>query len=215
MIATATPTQIALHEARKARMARMARMASRVKANDNEPARIERDPLWMRYVLRFDAHVTDYHLFLAKYASPKRAFLIDRAEAKGYTLTEITTPTRLRHKVADRQDLMLEVAEEFPEMTLNEIGKLFGGYDHSTVHNALERAAKRRAGLLDPKKWPAPKPKINRVQHAARNRVPEEIRDQVVAMWKRGHRDKRRIGQKFGITGVTVLSILRQRGEVE
>ena len=43
-----TPTQWALHEAKKARQARQAIMASRVKANDNEPARINRDPLWMR-----------------------------------------------------------------------------------------------------------------------------------------------------------------------
>lgn len=209
-----TPTQWALHEARKARQARMARMASRVKANDNEPARVERDPLWMRYILRFDAHMTDYHLFVAKYASPRRAFLIDRAQARGYTLTEITTPTRLRTIVADRQDIMLEVAEQFPEMTLNEIGKLFGGYDHSTVHFALERAAMRRAGLIKQKAKVPPQVVINRIPRKALNRTPDAVRDRVAELYRAGNISLTGIAKQTGITRPTVRSILIEKGEI-
>lgn len=207
-----TPTQLALHEARKSRQAHMARMASRVRSKDNEPVRIVHDPLWIRQVVRFDAHVTAYHIHIAKYASPKRAFLIDRAKAKGYTITEITAPTRDRKVVIDRQDLMLEVAEEFPKMTLNELGRLFGGYDHSTVHYALDKAAMRRAGIVEEGEKDQQEPQIDRIQRPASNRTPDHVREQIVAIYRAGGVTQAELAKQFGLAVRTVRNIIIESG---
>lgn len=178
----------------------------RAKANDNEPVRVVLDPEWMIAPTHFDAHVTDYQLYIAKFASPKRAFLIERAAARGFTISQIIETSRIHKVVIARQDVMLEVAEAFPHMTLNEIGRLFGGYDHSTVRSGLERAALRRAGLIS-------KVVVTRVKRTPLNRTPDDIRQKVVELYRAGM-NQTEIGKAVGISRPTVRTTLLESGDL-
>ncbi len=110
-----------------------------------KPEKEDDPPEWSIERIRFDAHVIGYMVHLAKCASPKRAYLISRAMEFGFTVAEILSPTLKRHVVHTRQDIMLEIKERWPETSLPQMGRLFGGLDHTTILHGLRQAAKRRA----------------------------------------------------------------------
>lgn len=192
--ATPTPTQMALHEARKQRQARQAQMASRVQSNDNERLRVAvrepEAPEWSIKPTRFDAHVSDRMLHLAKVSTPKRAYVFDRIKSLGFTVDEIMARTRRTPIVRARQAIILEVKELWPETSMQELGRLFGGYDHTTVLNALTRAKQARAAGVSLKKvGSAPKPdQTDKPKQARRKpsiyRITEEQQDQIVILWR-------------------------------
>lgn len=207
MIAHAvTPTQWALHEAKKARMARMALSASRVKANDNAkpaaakalpkpepkpddvppPVRTKREPLDITTLTR-------------------KQYARARAQQFGFTLDQIIKLGRRRDVIKVKHRIMYEMrvlyGASFPV-----IAEIFGLTDHSTVVSAVQKIDKGTPAVER-------KP-IKRDYIPAHNRTPDHIRDEVVEMYRAGADNKAAIGRAFDISRATVLAILRERGEI-
>lgn len=68
------------------------------------------------------------------------------ARSHGVTWKEITSGCRIRHIVAARQTAMYEVRTRRPDLSLPQIGRLFGGRDHTTVLHAIRKIEAQRAG---------------------------------------------------------------------
>lgn len=204
-----TPTQWALHEAKKARMARQALMASRVKANDNE--RVQR-PLWTRTTITFEAHVIDYRKAMGSYVSPKKAFIIDRAKEYGFTFAELTAKGRRTDIVYARQMIMLEVKEKWPEMSLPELGRLFGGFDHTTILHALRRAEDYRSGKIQP--HVVTKRVKSKGIYGQKKRLKPEVQDKMVVMFLEWKMTRSEIAEEIGVAYKTVINVLRRKGAI-
>jgi hypothetical protein len=219
-----TPTQWALHEARKARQARQAKAAARVQSNDNARLRLiaaePEFPLWQRSKIIFDAHVTEYRLAMVRDLAPKKAFIIERAKSFGFTFAQITAKKRNVPLVTARQVIMMEMKEKWgDDISLPEIGRMFGGMDHTTVLHAIRRAQSFRDGTAKirvraPRKPRPPKERKPYVKRPPSNRTPNDIREGVVEAHRAGHTIKSEIGKMFGITRHTVRNILIQMGEI-
>jgi chromosomal replication initiator protein len=78
--------------------------------------------------------------------------LIDQAaNLYGLSAKQIRTRTRVRHIVRARQVAMYLISKK-TDMSLHEIGRLFGDYDHTTVMYAVgivERLLKESPGLAN------------------------------------------------------------------
>ncbi len=92
-------------------------------------------PQWEQFGLHFDAHVVEWHL---RRANPALTYVRDRCNEMGWTPTTILGPQRRREVVRVRQLLMWEVSERF-RLSLPQIGRMFGGRDHTTVLHAIRR----------------------------------------------------------------------------
>ena len=64
------------------------------------------------------------------------------ASLYGLSTNQLKMRTRLRHVVRARQVAMYLLSKR-TELSLHEIGRLFGGYDHTTVMYALEQIEQR------------------------------------------------------------------------
>ena len=69
------------------------------------------------------------------------------ASAYGLRSTHITGKTR-RQEVVEPRHIAMHLAREMTGGSYTQIGKLFGGRDHSTVHHACSKISDRR--LLEP-----------------------------------------------------------------
>lgn len=96
-------------------------------------------PLWKQRETRFDAHVMEYRTWQVDQVSPKRAYVRRRAAELGFSLDQIASAQRTRDVVAARQLLMWEVRTIWPEASYPEIGRMFGGRDHTTVLHAFNK----------------------------------------------------------------------------
>ncbi|MFQ6184391.1 helix-turn-helix domain-containing protein [Sinorhizobium meliloti] len=98
-------------------------------------------PEWQQRDIRFDHHVSAYRRHLFKQNSPTE-YIRNRSEELGFTVEEITGRSRLRSVSNARQLIMFEVHKRFDRSTL-EIGRFFGGRDHTTVLHALMKHGHR------------------------------------------------------------------------
>ena len=73
------------------------------------------------------------------------AIVAEVAEAHRYDTAALIGPARGRMVCAARFEAMHRVREE-TRLSLHQIGQVFGGRDHTTVLNALERHERRMAG---------------------------------------------------------------------
>lgn len=96
-------------------------------------------PMWREADIHFDAHVIDYRIWQVDQASPKRAYVRRRAAELGFSLDQIASAKRTRDVVAARQLLMWEVRTIWPEASYPEIGRMFGGRDHTTILHAFNK----------------------------------------------------------------------------
>jgi chromosomal replication initiation ATPase DnaA len=75
--------------------------------------------------------------------SPHRASageLIARVGAwHGYSRSDIVGPRRFRPVVAARFDAIAAVKQAYPTLSLNALGRIFGGRNHATILNALRQ----------------------------------------------------------------------------
>lgn len=202
-----TPTQYALNEARKARQARQIQMARRVKANDN--ARAIR-PLWACEEMTFNAHVIDYRRAMILCVTPRKSFIIDRAKDFGFTYDEVTAKTRRADIVYARQMIMLDAKDKWPELTLPEIGRLFGGFDHTTVLHALRRAEDYRSGKVPPY-TPTKRVKSKGI-YGMRKRLKPEVQEKMVTMFLEWGKSRSEIAEEIGVAYKTVINVLRKNG---
>lgn len=146
-----TPTQAryqADHTARRNRWAGMAVAARRpAPVAPVEPeiyiAPTSR-PLWKRGDIVFNAHIIAWHRHVAESSSPVTTYIKRRAEELGVTFHEIIGERGIRRIARARQQIMWEIRQEFPTVSFPQIGRLFGGRDHTTVLHAVKKIERER-----------------------------------------------------------------------
>ena len=77
-------------------------------------------------------------------ATPARTILNEVAEKYGMTVQAVQSACRKKNFVAARQEASYRMSSEL-KFTLNQIGKLVGGRDHTTVLHAIRRHQKNLA----------------------------------------------------------------------
>jgi hypothetical protein len=98
-------------------------------------------PLWMRSNVFFNAHVIAWQLHkAAKAMSPVPLFIARWCEENGTTVPVMIGHCRLRKIAVLRHRLISEVHTKF-QMSLPQVGRIFGGRDHATILNSIRRAA--------------------------------------------------------------------------
>lgn len=103
---------------------------------------IKRKP---RKEVQHDAHVIDWQAKKEAYDAIEvdarkiscRDYIKRRCDELGLSHAEVTGPSRVRHIVDARQLLMFEIKTQVkPSISFQELGKLFGGRDHTTCLHA-------------------------------------------------------------------------------
>lgn len=183
--------------------------AGKKQANDNE--RVQK-PLWAREKITFEAHVNDYRRAMISYVSPKKAFVIERARDFGFTLAELTAKSRRTDLVYARQMIMLEVKEKWPEISLPELGRLFGGFDHTTILHALRRAEDYRSGKTQP--HVVTKRVKSKGVYGAHKRIKPEVQNKMVVMFLEWGMTRTEIAEEIGVAYKTVINVLRRKGAI-
>lgn len=91
-----------------------------------------------------------YRIIIVNQASEEKQparCIIERVSAVfGIPYREIMGVSRTREVVAARQAAMYEVRKLRPDLSLPQIGKIFGGRDHTTVLHAVRKIQAQRAG---------------------------------------------------------------------
>jgi Bacterial dnaA protein helix-turn-helix len=146
---------IAAYKARQARFAAAARKVPQdpkvlPKAVEFDLAPTRDSPLWMFGNCYFDAHLEPWHRWLAEcreaYGSPLRTYIRDRALDLGSNYTEIMADIRRDEVVAVRHLLMWEIKTIIkPSITWPELGRLFGGRDHTSCRYAVHKIEAQKA----------------------------------------------------------------------
>lgn len=99
-----------------------------------------------REKLRFqDAHVAAYRRWQMIAANgPCTAYILKRCEEERYSYEVVTGPNRKRDVTHFRQMLMWEIKTTVkPSISLPELGRLFGGRDHTTALHGIRAHAER------------------------------------------------------------------------
>lgn len=101
-------------------------------------------PLWEREPQYFDAHITAWrHLravHVSRAAQPVKTYLEERAADFGFSYDDLVGQSRISRLCAVRHLITFEIRKIVaPKMSLPEIGKAFGGRDHSTVINSISK----------------------------------------------------------------------------
>lgn len=100
-------------------------------------------PTWKRVEITFSAHVDAYNIHLAEQASP-RSYIKRRAIELGTAYRHVVGDSRHLPIIPIRHLLMWETKQQYPLMSLVQIGKLFNR-DHSTVIHAVRKIERERA----------------------------------------------------------------------
>ena len=123
------------------RLAKIKKAAPPIAVTESpKPFVTRKAPLWELGCVNFDAHIAEYHL---RKVSPALTYVKDRCAELGWALNTIMGPQRRQEVVRVRQLLMWEISEKFP-LSLPQIGRMFGGRDHTTVLHAIRRVEKLR-----------------------------------------------------------------------
>jgi hypothetical protein len=87
----------------------------------------------------FDAHVVDMRVAMGEISLSPVSFLRRRCGALGMNFDEIVGNGRTRRLVAARDALILELKIEYPSLSLPQLGRIFGGRDHTTILHSLRK----------------------------------------------------------------------------
>lgn len=102
-------------------------------------------PAWQVMDLHFDQHVIDTRCQWRKGGQPIQWYLKERCAELGLDFqTVVKGISRKRNIVRPRQVLMWEVKRQWPETSLPEIGRIFGGRDHTTILHGIRRVDMER-----------------------------------------------------------------------
>lgn len=101
-------------------------------------------PYWMGCDIEFDAHVQAWRAWRGIHERNSSLYVRNRAAELGFTFDKIRSQDRHRKVVAARQLLMYDVKTLF-NRTYPEIGRLFGGRDHTTVLHAVKKIERLKA----------------------------------------------------------------------
>ncbi len=120
-------------------------------AKKHEPLFVPRffhqTPSWKLETLYFDAHVREWREELMSVASPMEAYIRKRAVELGFTYSAVVSKARTRELSYARHLIMWEmkrILRPAPQKTPGsisypELGRLFGGLDHSSCYHAISR----------------------------------------------------------------------------
>jgi len=78
-----------------------------------------------------------------KHLTDTQRIMYDVAVKHGVYVSDMRGPSRLRRFVLARQEAMWEVKRQKPEMSLPQLGRIFGGRDHSTIFHGIRAHQKR------------------------------------------------------------------------
>jgi hypothetical protein len=101
-------------------------------------------PLWKRGDIEFTAHIDAWHAEQRQQTSPVR-YLKRRAKELGFTYQDMVGPYRGRSVVAARQLLIWEIKQKFPHVSFPQLGRMFGGRDHTTCLWAVRQVETKRS----------------------------------------------------------------------
>lgn len=93
-----------------------------------------------------DAHVRAWEAWRAEMGSPCKAHIKRRCEEMGIPYATLIGPDRHRQFCKARQLLMWEIKTIIkPTVSWPELGRLFGGRDHTTAIHAVRKIAAQKA----------------------------------------------------------------------
>ncbi len=101
-------------------------------------------PLWQKLDIRFDAYIHAWGAWKALYERNAIRYLRARSIELGFTYPDLVIDDRRDSPVMARSILMWELKTYF-NRSLAEIGRLFGGRDHSTVFYAIRKIERMKA----------------------------------------------------------------------
>lgn len=135
-----------------------------------------------------DAHVRTYEAFTAANAKSFSAASYFRflCEACSVSYEIIRKPCRLRQIVSVKHWMVAQIHQRYPNMSMPEIGKLFGGLDHTSVLHALRKHGYRCGN---------------------RNALTQDKVDQIIALHANGY-GKYHIAEIIGCQADTVRAYL-------
>ena len=102
-------------------------------------------PLWQNHRTYFNDHVIRWQM---RGFSVPSDWLRDRCKELDVEHSDIVSHSRKRELSMTRQRLMVETHERFPELSLPQIGRMFGGRDHTTILHGI-RVHKERVNAND------------------------------------------------------------------
>jgi hypothetical protein len=113
------------------------------------PKFLHLQPLWKREYIHFDAHIHDWRIELLARSSPLKAYIIRRSAELGYNFDHTMKRSRKREIVDVRHLIMWEIKRLVkPSISYPELGRLFGGYDHTSCLSAVRRIDRKRSNEL-------------------------------------------------------------------
>ncbi|MGW1422712.1 helix-turn-helix domain-containing protein [Bradyrhizobium manausense] len=135
-----TSFEMRLHAEHKARLARFAEAATKhnMAAFDVTVPRRPPDPILPPIA---DEQIKEAHSFFEKNGLVSKVEIIQRAvlaKFPGITMADIKSSRRTAKTVAPRQ-LAMYLCKELTNRTLPDIGRRFGGRDHTTVIHAVNK----------------------------------------------------------------------------
>lgn len=96
-------------------------------------------PLWKCHSIYFNDHVMRWRM---RAVTTPADWLRDRCHELGYSHKEIVGRSRKFDAVKRRHQLIYEASEKF-NLSLPQLGRVFGGLDHTTILNAIRRHKER------------------------------------------------------------------------
>lgn len=112
-------------------------------------------PEWRTKPVYFEEHINawrEWNVRLNKFfGSPLRTYIMQRSGELGQTYEDVVGTSRTREIAYARQIIMWEIKQWVkPDASYPEIGRLFGGKDHTTVLHAIRKinAIKAKGGLV-------------------------------------------------------------------
>ncbi len=97
-------------------------------------------PKWKLEPIFFDAHMMEWRNVITDRSSPIKTYIRRRALEMGYTYGQILEKTRTKEIVSARQLIMWEIKRLVkPSISFPELGKAFGGFDHTSCLHAVRK----------------------------------------------------------------------------
>lgn len=104
-----------------------------------------RPPEWKTHPHEHDWHVIEWRITLFKNMDTPRNYLRRRCEELGISVERVCGPQRQRWLVDIRQQLIHEIWAKF-SLSTPQLGRLFGGRDHTTCLWAVRKIEARNRG---------------------------------------------------------------------
>ncbi|MCP8895328.1 hypothetical protein KYK29_10320 [Shinella daejeonensis] len=95
----------------------------------------------------YDAHVKAWQRWKASAGSPLKNYIVSRCDELGLSYEEMIGPRKTDEIARARHMLMWEIKTHVkPSISLPELGRLFGGRDHTTALHGVRRHTARLSG---------------------------------------------------------------------